>query len=157
MSKQKNQTAVLWKLNMIEKILFAVLFVLNHHSCQEDQCQLYSENVQCQDALKWEYTYYSWQNSLKLNPVFTISCEGLGFECVPEDSTGMACSGMKLDLYKTDNDFCGWCSSSWVQMLEVWMIRFSISLLWYLFNLKEGQTCRLTTNGGEVYVSSIKV
>ena len=30
-------------------------FLLKYHFCQEDKCQLYSENVQCQDALKWEY------------------------------------------------------------------------------------------------------
>ena len=54
MNKQENQTAA-WQLEMLKQLFVLGFFLLKYHFCQEDKCQLYSENVQCQDALKWEY------------------------------------------------------------------------------------------------------
>jgi len=81
---------------------------------QDDICQLYVDNIQCQEA----------QN-----------CKDLGFFCRSsgdEDEITMPCSGIKLNLFNDEEDYCGWCSSKCVKLLE------------------EGQECTQKFIGGNV-------
>ena len=51
-----------------------------------------------------------------------FSCPDLNFFCKGnggEDDVSMPCSGVKLDLFSDEDDYCGWCSASCIETLKV--------------------------------------
>ena len=65
----------------------------------EDQlCSVYRNNIQCQD-------------------IASKNCSGK-VECEANngnDDTGGSCNGIRIHLYQTDEDYCGWCSDTCVK------------------------------------------
>ena len=53
--------------------------------------------------------------------VFRCSCDS--FLCDSgggdEDDPSQPCTGTRLELFQTEEDYCGWCSSACVEMLQV--------------------------------------